>query len=164
MNKIGSLIEQLHDAEVSLAADYRKVGERHAVEHDLWYGCHTVAQQCEGRAEQLRAVADRYGDKVAAPHDSEMLRSLMTHVRHAGSDLIGRSSSAGLLMLRDLRHLYTATEEVSFYWVLLGQVAQAKRDRRLIETVDILHRQVLDQIKWLKTRAKEASPQILVGR
>jgi hypothetical protein len=46
----------------------------------------------------------------------------------------------------------------------LGQVAQAKRDRELLQTVDILHRQLLTQIKWLKTRLKEASPQILTGR
>lgn len=67
-------------------------------------------------------------------------------------------------MLRDLRQLYTATEEVSFYWIVLGQVAQAKRDRELLELVDMLHRELLTQVKWIKTRVKEASPQILAGR
>jgi hypothetical protein len=164
MNKIGSLIEQLHDAEGALADDYRKVGERHAVEHDLWYGCHTLAQQCEARATELRRVGERYEERISEPHEFELLRSLMAHVRHGMADMIGRRPSSGLLMLADLRHLYTAAEEVNFYWIALGQVAQVKRDRELLETVDMLHRQLLTQIKWLKTRVKEASPQILAGR
>jgi hypothetical protein len=164
VNKIGSFIEELHDAELGLAGHYRKVGERHAVEHELWYGCHTLAEQCEGRAAELRRVAGRYGERISDPHDSELLRSVMAHVRHAGANLTGRAASTGLLMLRDLRHLYTAAEEVNFYWIILGQVAQAKRDRELLEMVDMLHRQLVTQIKWLKTRVKEASPQILAGR
>ncbi len=164
MNKIGSFIEQLHDAELGLADDYRKVGERHAVEHDLWYGCHSLAQQCEARAAELRQVADRYAEQISEPHDSELLQNLMAHVRHASANLVGRAATVGLLMLRDLRQLYTAAEEVNFYWIALGQVAQARRDRELVETVDRLHRQLLTQIKWLKTRVKEASPQILTGR
>lgn len=164
MNKIGSFIEQLHDAEVDLADDYRKVGERHAVEHDLWYGCQTLRKQCEQRAAELRQVADRYGERISQPNESELLRSLMADVRQASAKLIGRSASSGLLMLRDLRQLYTAAEEVNFYWVVLGQLAQAKRDPDLLEKVDSLHRQLLTQIKWLKTRVKEAAPQILTGR
>jgi hypothetical protein len=164
VNKIGSFIEQLHDAELALSGDYRKVGERHAVEHELWYGCRTLAQQCEGRAVELRRAGERYGERISQPHESELLRSVMSHVRHATADVIGDRPSTGLLMLRDLRQLYTAAEEVNFYWIALGQVAQAKRDRELLEMVDMLHRQLLTQIKWLKTRLKEASPQILAGR
>lgn len=164
MNKIGTLLEQLHDAEMGLAGDFRKTGERHAAEHDLWYGCHTLARQCEGRAAELRSAAERYGEAISEPHEPELLRSMMAHVRHATADMIGRSPSSGLLMLRDLRLLYTAAQEVNFYWITLGQVAQAKRDGQLLETADILHRQLLTQIKWLKTRVKEASPQILTGR
>jgi hypothetical protein len=164
VNKIGSFIEQLHDAEIGLADDYRKVGERHAVEHDLWYGCHSLSEQCEGRAAKLRQAADRYGERITNPHESDLLRSLMANVRHATADLIGRRPSSGILMLHDLRQLYTGAEEVNFYWIALGQVAQAKRDRELLEMVDMSHRQLLTQIKWLKTRVKEASPQILAGR
>ena len=163
MNKVGSLIQELHDAEVAPARDYRRVGERHAVEHDMWYGCHTLAKQCEARVATLRPLAERYDQRVAEPHDSELLRSLMAHVRHATSAALGRRPSAGLLMLRDLRHLHASAEEVNFYWLILGQVAQAKRDAELLETVDVLHRELITQVKWIKTRAKESSPQILLG-
>jgi hypothetical protein len=162
MNKIGSLIGELHDAELALAGDYRKIGERHAAEHDLWYGCHTLAKQCETRAATLRPLANRYHEPLDEPKESELLRSLMAHVRHATSDSIGRRPSAGLLMLRDLRHLHTTAEEVNFYWIILGQVAQAKRDEELLETVEVLHRELVTQIKWIKTRAKECTPQILL--
>ncbi|MFE9093311.1 hypothetical protein [Streptomyces sp. NPDC007264] len=47
------------------------------------------------------------------------------------------------------------------HWILLGQVAQAVRDHRLLEDVTVLHKETLTQIKWLKTRPKDAAPQVL---
>jgi hypothetical protein len=46
---------------------------------------------------------------------------------------------------------------------MLGQVAQALRDRELLSQVDALHRQVLTQIKWVKTKVKEATPQVVAA-
>jgi predicted metal-dependent enzyme (double-stranded beta helix superfamily) len=46
---------------------------------------------------------------------------------------------------------------------MLGQVAQASRDARLLEVVEMLHRQLLSQIKWLKGQIKEATPQVLLA-
>jgi hypothetical protein len=31
-----------------------------------------------------------------------------------------------------------------------------------LETVEVLHRQLVSQIKWLKTQVKEATPQVLL--
>jgi hypothetical protein len=53
-------------------------------------------------------------------------------------------------------------EEANIHWLVLGQVAQAVRDENLLDEVSALHKQVLRQIKWLKTRIKESSPQALV--
>lgn len=164
MNKIGAFIEELHHAEVGLAGDYRKVGERHAAEHEVWYGCRLLADQCDERAASLRQLARRYEERISEPHESELLQHFMARVRQATSDVVGRTGTTGLLLLRDLRALYTAAEEVNFYWIALGQAAQARRDRELLEAVDLLHRELLTQIKWLKTRVKDASPQILAGR
>jgi hypothetical protein len=163
LSKVGSFIKELHDAEVNLADDFHKVGERHAVEHDLWYGCRTLGRQAESRAEGLRVFADRYGEGVPEPHQSELLRSMMSHVRRATADMIGRRPSSGLLMLADLRRLYATAEEVNFYWIGLGQVAQATRDQELLETVEVLNRQLVTQIKWLKTHLKETVAQIVVA-
>jgi hypothetical protein len=67
------------------------------------------------------------------------------------------------VLLRSLRQLYLQAQEVSFYWLLAGQIAQATRDAALLADVDRLHRETLTQIKWLKSEAKEASPQALVA-
>jgi hypothetical protein len=163
VNKVGPFIKELHDAEIDLADDFRKVGERHAVEPELWYGCHTLARQGESRAEALRPFADRYGQEVREPHESELLRSLMSHVRKGTAELVKNRPSSALLMLADLRHLYAAAEEVNFYWIGLGQVAQAARDRELLESVEVLHRQLVTEIKWLKTHLKESVAQALLA-
>jgi hypothetical protein len=57
---------------------------------------------------------------------------------------------------------YLQTQEVSFHWLIAGQLAQATRDHELLTLVDELHRETLTQIKWLKSHAKRASPQALV--
>jgi hypothetical protein len=47
-------------------------------------------------------------------------------------------------------------QEVSFHWIIAGQLAQATRDHELLTLVDELHRETLTQIKWLKTQVKQA--------
>ena len=46
-------------------------------------------------------------------------------------------------------------------WVILAQVAQAVRDRDLLVVVSECHEQAETRGKWLRTRIKESSPQIL---
>jgi hypothetical protein len=162
MNKMGILIDQLHEAEVSLRNDYRTVGERHAAEHDLWHNCHTFARQCEARAGQLREVGDRYGKDIGGPHEIEAVRRLVAQSRHAVANLVGRRPATALLMLRDLRELYVTAEGANLLWVMLGQVAQATRDVELLEMVEVLHRQLISQVKWLKTQVKEVTPQVIL--
>lgn len=162
MNKVAMLLDQLHDVESSLADDYRKIGERHASDHDLWHSCHTFARQCEARAAQIREAGVHYGRDIGEPHDGEVFHSLAARARRAVAELIGRPPSAGVLMLRDLRELYLAAEEANLEWIMLGQVAQAARDGQLLQLVELLHRQVVSQIKWLKSQVKEATPQALL--
>lgn len=66
-------------------------------------------------------------------------------------------------MLRDLRELYLMAEEADVHWLALGQVAQAVRDHNLLDEVSDLHKQTLTQIKWLKTKLNESTPQVLVS-
>jgi erythromycin esterase-like protein len=162
MNKMGMLIDQLHDAEMSLSDDYRKIGERHAAEHDLWHNCHTFARQCAARARQLRQTAEHYGKDIGEPHEIESVRRLAAQARRAVANLVGRRPTTALLMLRDLRELYVTAEEANLLWVMLGQAAQAARDAELLETVEVLHRQIISQIKWLKTQVKESTPQVIL--
>jgi hypothetical protein len=160
--KIGPLLERLHELEVELAEDYRALGERHAADHDVYHACHAFAKQAEKHADALARQAARYGEEVDSDAGPDVWSGLLESARRAGSDLLGRRPEAGLLLLRDLRALFLAAEEVSITWVMAGQAAQAARDAELLATVSECHSEVELQVKWLTTRIKVAAPQTLV--
>ena len=162
MNKIGLALRELYRAEEELADEYVKVGERLAAEHDIWYECKRFAEECHLHADAIRPVAARYEEQLAPADDSEVGETTTAALRHKLSELLGRRPESGLLLLRSLRQLYLQAQEVSFHWLIAGQLAQATRDQELLTLADELHRETLTQIKWLKTQAKVASPQALV--
>jgi hypothetical protein len=136
------------------------MGERHAVEHDLYHLGHTLAQQCAGRVQQLVPFAGKYG---ASLHQGKIAASpgVLAALRQKSSELIGRSEQSGLLLLRDLRHLYLAAQEAEIAWVILVQAAQAIRDGDLLHLACTCREQAETCGKWLRTRIKESSPRIL---
>lgn len=162
-SKVGGVVERLHAAEIDLADDFRTVGERHAADQDVFHVCHQLAEQSAARAERLRGIAERFEVDLHEPAGKPAVDWLLATARRAAAGMVAHRSETGLLLLRDLRQLHVAAEEIDFYWILLGQAAQALRDADLLENVTDMHKQLLTQVKWLKTRAKEAAPQVLVG-
>lgn len=160
--RLGSLLARLHELETDLADRYRRLGERHAADHDVYHQCASFARQAEEHARRLAPVAERYGEHVDEHGGPGFWGGLLESVRHKSSELTGRTSPAALLLLRDLRELFLAAEEVSITWVMAGQAAQAARDRELLEVVRACHSETELQVKWLTTRIKVASPQALV--
>ncbi len=71
-----------------------------------------------------------------------------------------RQGSLGLL--RDLQDLYVMAHFCDITWTMIGQAAQGARDRELLEVVEACEGQTATQIKWLKTRMKQAAPQVLL--
>jgi hypothetical protein len=107
-----------------------------------------------------RAAALR--EKQLPPPDESVGETTTAALRHKLAEALGRRPESGLLLLRSLRQLYLQAQEVSFHWIITGQLAQATRDHELLTMVDELHRETLTQIKWLKAQVKQASPQALV--
>jgi hypothetical protein len=159
--KVGLLLRQLHDAETDLAAEYREVAQRQAAEQDVFYLCQTLAQQCEEHAREVRQWAERFDQDIHGSEGESALANVMSLLRRKTSELVGRRPESGLLLLRDLRQLYLMAEEANVHWIALGQVAQALRDHDLLDQVSLLQKQTLTQIKWLKTRLREVTPQVL---
>jgi hypothetical protein len=159
--KLGPLLAQLHELETELADEYRALGERHASDHDVFHQCAAFAKQAEAHAQRLLPLAERYGEQVDDDTGPGFWSGVLTRARRATSETIGRSSASGLVLLRDLRALLLAAEEVSITWVMAGQAAQAARDAELLETVSDCHVEVELQVKWLTTRIKVAAPQAL---
>ena len=52
--------------------------------------------------------------------------------------------------------------ECDMAWTLIGQGAQGARDRELLDVVTRCESETAIQLKWLRTRMKEAAPQALV--
>jgi len=161
--KLGQYIEKLHDALTDLAGEYRKVGERHATEQDLYHLCHTLAKQCEGQAMALAPHAERHAADVPEDEDDGPRESMLAGLRRATAALVGRSPMTGMLLLRDLRQLHLAIEEAAMLWLIVGQAAQAARDRELLVLVEQSREEITNQLLWISTRVKETAPQVLVS-
>lgn len=65
--------------------------------------------------------------------------------------------------MRDLRELYVLASEASINWVILGQGAQAAKDRELLQPVAECHPDTLRTLKWANTMVKQVSPQALTS-
>ena len=135
------------------------MGERHAVERDL----HHVAQplaKCAEQLDQLAPAAERYGVSPPARDVGESPR-LHGELRRKSADLLGRSEVTGLMLLGDLRDLYLDAQRAELAWVVLVQVAQAVRDRDLLEVATAGREHAETTGKWVRTRTKETGPQVL---
>jgi len=76
---------------------------------------------------------------------------------------VGRAEPSGLLLLRDLRDLYVETSEVQIDWTIARQGAMAARDRELAVSTLTGMQETERILRWLKTRIKESSPQVVMG-
>ncbi|MEV0134397.1 molybdopterin-dependent oxidoreductase [Dactylosporangium sp. NPDC050688] len=112
--------------------------------------CHRLAQQCDRHAEQLEPFARRYREH--APDEPDRL--------HSGP--FGGTRTGGLGLLRDLQDLYLMAAECDICWTVVGQAARGVRDEDLLGVVQTCEGETATQLKWLRTRMKQAAPQALV--
>jgi hypothetical protein len=147
---LANYLGYLHKAELHLAKAFRKVGEGHAAEADIYHTCNTLARQCEALAEKLRPFVERYGED--APEEPDRLYH----------ELFEETRSGGLGLIRDLHDLYLMAHACDIAGTMIGQAAQGVGDKELLKVVDSCEGQTATQIKWLRTRMKQAAPQALL--
>jgi hypothetical protein len=147
---LGHYLRLLHTAQCNLAGGFRAVADGHADDADIFHLCHKLGRQCHDHAEQLAPHADRYADEAGDEPDA------------LHSDIFGGPRSGGLGLLRDLQDLYVMAAEVDIVWTLVGQAAQGARDEELFAVVGACEGETAMQMKWLRTRLKQAAPQALV--
>jgi hypothetical protein len=140
----------LHKAQADLADAFRQVAESHVDEVDVFHICRRLAAQCDAHAEALGPFLDRYGED--APAEPDRLHAV----------IFQGSREGGLGLLRDLQDLYLMAAECDIAWTLVGQAAQGLRDTELFEAVSDCEGETAIQLKWLRTRMKQAAPQALV--
>lgn len=163
MKQLASLLGRIHELETELAEEYRTLGERHAADHDVYHQCESFAAAAEQRAQKLAPHAERLGATVDRDDGADLWSGMLERARRASSALLGRAPQSSLLLLRDLRQLLLAAEEVSIHWMLAGQGAQAARDADLLELTTECHTEIETQVKWFTTRLKVAAPQALMS-
>ena len=140
----------LHRAQLNLAGAFREIAAAHADEPDVSHPCGNLAAECDRHAAELAPFAERYGED--APDEPDRLHS----------ELFRGPRSGGLGLLRDLHDLYLMATECDMAWTLVGQAAQGARDAELLDVVGRAEGETAIQLKWLRTRMKEAAPQALV--
>jgi len=140
----------LHKGEADLADAFREVADAHAEEVDVFHMCRKLAGDCDRHAEGLAPFAERYGED--APDEPDRLHS----------ELFGGTRSGGLGLLRDLHDLYLMATVCDMAWTLVGQAGQGARDTDLLELVESCEGETATQLKWMRTRMKQAAPQALV--
>jgi len=159
--KIDHAIGQVCDAEAALGEELRVVGERHAVDADVYHVAHVLSARCRSQVERLRPYADRYGaDEPELPEEGS---TVVERLRRLSSDLLGKHEAAGMLLLDDLRDVYLTAHRAELAWVVLLQAARAARDDDLVEAAKAGREEAERRWKWLRTRIKEASPQVLAA-
>jgi hypothetical protein len=159
--QLGRALKELHAAELALADEFRKAGQRHAADHDVFHLCHTLAEQCDEHAAKLVPHGARYSQRLDEPREPSALDSVLGAVRRTASEAAGRVPASGKLLLDDLRRLYLMAQEALIDWTIVMQGAKAARDAELLETVGTCMAETEVQGKWLKTRLKTAAPQVL---
>ena len=140
----------LHRAQINLAASYREVAEGHREEVDVVHLCSRLARQCDAHVERLAPLVDRYGED--APEEPDRLHT----------EIFGGSRQGGLGLLRDLQDLYLMAAECDIAWTLVGQAAKGLRDGEMLSVVEDCEGETAIQLKWLRTRMKQAAPQALI--
>jgi hypothetical protein len=140
----------LHKAELDLAQAFRDVAAGHIDEVDVFHLSQSLARECDAHAERLKPFVDRYGEDAPAEPD------------RLYSEIFQGAREGGLGLLRDLQDLYLMAAECDMAWTVVGQAAQGLRDDELYDTVKSCEEETAMQLKWLRTRIKQAAPQALV--
>lgn len=141
----------LHHAEGTLAEAFRRVGDGHAAEPDVFHLCGVLAEQCDRHTDALAPIVERYDER----RETEPERLL--------ADELGDTRSGGVGLLRDLQDLYTLASFVDITWTVVGQAGQGLADRNLLDVVGVCEADTAVQLRWLRTRIKQAAPQALIA-
>ena len=159
--KLDLAIEELHRSENELHTVLLAMSDRHRVDHEVFHVTRDMARWSEHHVAALTAAGREFGLDLdpEAKDDPSLLESL----RQKASELTGRRSAPGLLLLADLRHLYREASGTSLDWELLAQGAQGAKNEELLDLAERCHPQTLRVSRWANAKLKESSPQVLAS-
>lgn len=148
---VGLYLQMVKTTEQELEEAFKTVADHHRQEPDLEKICTILSSWSQTKARS----SDRFIHKYGRERDREPQRLY--------SDLFQGPRRGGLALLRDLHDLWLMTTEAQIAWTLLGQAAQALRDKDFVQTCEHNKEQTHRQTSWLETRSKQAAPQTLIA-
>jgi hypothetical protein len=154
-------IEQLHDAELDLAAAFDAAADRHPLDADMHLHGRTLAARAREHAALLHPHVERLGGDVASERGTGPLARALAAARELAGKGLGHDERAGALLLHDLRDLHRLAGEVEVAWWIVRQGALVHRDEALHELFESCHEEAWNHLRWLKTKIKETAPQVL---
>jgi hypothetical protein len=160
--KLGVALDKLSGSVEDLSQQLRAVAERHAASQDVYHTGHALSRRFEEVGALLEPYLKSYGQDGFEGQEGEAMRAFAERVRRTMSSLTGRSSKSALLLLRDLRELFVETAGCQIDWTIVRQGAMAARDEGLADVAQVGLDETKRVMKWLTTRIKEASPQVLM--
>ena len=159
--KLDMAIEELHRSENELYTVLLSMSDRHKVDHEVFHVTRDMARWSEQHVAEL-AEAGRKFDLALDP-EARHVTGLIETIQQKASELSGRHSAPGLLLLADLRHLYREASGTSLDWELLAQGAQGAKKKDLLDLAERCHPETLRVSRWANAKLKESSPQVLAS-
>jgi hypothetical protein len=137
------------------------MSDRHKADHEVFSVTRDMARWPQQHVAELAASGREFGLELdpEAKHPAGLVETL----QQKASELTGRRSAPGLLLLADLRHLYREASGTSLDWELLAQGAQGAKNRELLDLAERCHPQTLRVSRWANAKLEESSPQVLAG-
>jgi hypothetical protein len=159
--KLGMAIEELHRSENELYTVLLSMSDRHKADHEVFHVPRDMARWSEQHVAELAAAGHEFGLELDA--EARHVHGLLETLQQKASELTGRQSAPGLLLLADLRHLYREAAGTSLDWLLLAQGAHGAKNRELLDFAERCHPQTLRVSRWAEAKLKESSPQVLAS-
>jgi hypothetical protein len=143
--RLGHYLMLVHKIEYANAGALRTLAGAHRDEVDVAATSERLAQRASRRATALEPYLQRYG---------------AGEVDH--STVFTPSPPGPLALLRDLHAVALVASDCALAWEVIGPAAAAARDQELFDVSGYCVLDATTQLKWLRTRMKEAAPQTLV--
>jgi hypothetical protein len=159
--KLDMAIEELHRSENELYTVLLSMSDRHKADHEVFHVTRDMAAWSGQHVAELARAGRGFGLELdpEAKHPAGLLERLQQKT----SELTGRRSAPGLLLLADLRHLYRESSGTSLDWELLAQGAQGAKKKELLDLAERCFPQTQRVAKWAEAKLKESSPQVLAS-
>ena len=159
--KLDMAIEELHRSENHLVTVLTSMSDKHKVDHEVFYVCRDMAGWSRTHVAELARVGRDFGLDLDPEASDDP--GVLAAVKQRASELTGRRSTPGLLLLADLRHLYREAAGTSVDWELLAQGAQGAKEQELLDVARRCHPQTLRVTRWANSHLKVTSPQVLAS-